>query len=1045
MVIAGPGTGKTQLLSMRAAHILQHTDTHARNILCLTFTNKAAANMRNRLQQLIGPDSLQINVKTFHSFAAEIMGEYPDHFWNGARLTTAPEAVQTDIIDTILGRLPLDNPLAIKFAGAYTSAKPVRDALKLAKEAGLTPEKLRAIIEVNLAYIDTIEPELVSILDKPLSYKRLEDIRQQIMELPTQDIDDSVAPLLSLSTVIQQSLADAIANDEGTNKTKHTGEWKKRFVQNENKIKGMHKQRRANQWWLHLSEVYALYRDELHARGCYDYADMLVEVITQAEQHPELLSDLQERYQYIMIDEFQDSNAAQMRLAHLISSHPATEGKPNLMVVGDDDQSIYKFNGAELENMLGFKRLYPSAEIIVLEENFRSSQAVLDASRQVIELAENRLVDHQENITKELVAKNEPKTAGSIQHISYESAEQQYYEIAERIRKQFKAGDGTIAVLARNHETLRTIAAELHRHGIPIRYEQQRNILEHEAVEQIILVLETVQAIIDGDETTTDHNLAYLLGHPVWRVPPRTLWTLAVSNRFTGKWLDSLLDHEEKTLQDFGNWLIELSTAARREKLPVLLDFILGLRESSVYKNPFRDFYITLRDNDSAYIEALSAILQLRDTVQEFTLSGSPTLADFVRFIRLHRTNNLSISDESVFVTSQQAVELLTVHKAKGLEFDSVYIVDCMEKQWQPYNRGRNVPANLPLQPYGDDMDDYIRLMYVAFTRAKHSIIASSYRYNGAGEEVVATPLIAALPKTIVEQSSQTPIRSVLETNVRWPELPHPDMSAVLAPILESYSLNVTGLINFLDLTRGGPPTFLERNLLRLPEARTVSLALGTAIHSALEYAQRRINSGDFEIDNVIDKFEREFNKEPLPLDEINRWLPNGRVILRRLFDEQLLILPEGALPEQRLQGIDIGEAIIDGKLDHVIIEDTDILISDYKTGKPLASLESQAKNLQEKIWQHKTQLTFYALLAKHYPPYAGKQATGQMLYLEAEDARSISKTYTPSQEEIERLAALSRVVYRKITKLDLPDVSGYPPSIEGVRQFEEDLLNGTI
>lgn len=194
MVIAGPGTGKTQLLSMRVAHILKQTDTNARNILCLTFTNKAAANMRTRLQNLVGPESLQVNVKTFHSFAAEIMGEYPDYFWNGARLTTAPDAVQTDIIDSILSRLPLDNPLASKFAGQFTSTKPVRDSLKLAKEAGLTPEKLQALIEVNLAYIDILEPELVKILDKPLSYKKLADIQDQVLHLPTQNID---AALLS--------------------------------------------------------------------------------------------------------------------------------------------------------------------------------------------------------------------------------------------------------------------------------------------------------------------------------------------------------------------------------------------------------------------------------------------------------------------------------------------------------------------------------------------------------------------------------------------------------------------------------------------------------------------------------------------------------------------------------------------------------------------------------------------------------------------------------------------------------------------------------
>ena len=140
LVIAGPGTGKTQLLSMRVAQILKQTDANSSNILCLTFTNKAATNMRNRLQNLIGSDSLQVNVKTFHSLSAEIMNEYPDYFWNGAKLATAPDAVQTDIIEGILSRLPLDNPLAVKFAGNYTSISRVQKALKLTKEAGNSSE-----------------------------------------------------------------------------------------------------------------------------------------------------------------------------------------------------------------------------------------------------------------------------------------------------------------------------------------------------------------------------------------------------------------------------------------------------------------------------------------------------------------------------------------------------------------------------------------------------------------------------------------------------------------------------------------------------------------------------------------------------------------------------------------------------------------------------------------------------------------------------------------------------------------------------------------
>ena len=117
LVIAGPGTGKTQLLSTRVANILKKTDTDARSILCLTFTNKAATNMRERLQKLTDGEAAHVHVKTFHSFASEIMNNYGQYFWNGANLTSAPDAVQLAILESIFEKLPLDNPYASKFYG----------------------------------------------------------------------------------------------------------------------------------------------------------------------------------------------------------------------------------------------------------------------------------------------------------------------------------------------------------------------------------------------------------------------------------------------------------------------------------------------------------------------------------------------------------------------------------------------------------------------------------------------------------------------------------------------------------------------------------------------------------------------------------------------------------------------------------------------------------------------------------------------------------------------------------------------------------------
>ncbi|MFO0920482.1 MAG: ATP-dependent DNA helicase [Candidatus Saccharimonadales bacterium] len=1047
LVIAGPGTGKTELLSIRVANILKETDTLPQNILCLTFTNKAAANMRNRLQKLIRAESLQVNVKTFHSLSAELMGEYPDYFWNGARLTSAPDAIQTDIIEGILSKLPLDNTLAVKFAGNYTSITRVQKALRLAKEAGLTPEKLRAIIEVNLAYINLIEEQLLDILPDRLNYKTLNTLSLDIETLPNQNIDETVAPLTSLSTYIKSSLSDAIANDEGTNMTKYTGAWRSQLIQSEAKVRGMHKQRRANEWWLNLCDVYASYRDQLHIRGYYDYSDMIIEVISQLESQPAMLSDIQERYQYIMIDEFQDSNAAQIRLAHLIASHPLDEGKPNLMAVGDDDQSIYKFNGAELNNMLSFKRLYPTTKTIVLEDNYRSSQEVLDTAKQIIELAEDRLVRRDHTITKNLQSQNQPSLPSQIIHKSYPSNEHQLYGVAQLIHEEktlYKTR--SIAVLARSHDSLQTIAGILNSMDVPISYERQNNILDHVAVQQIIHTCRIIQGIQDGNEAIVNQSIAHILSHPMWGIDRRSLWKLAIDNCYRPHWLDSLLDNNDGSLKIIGSWLVWLSEQSSTSRIEIIMDYILGLRESENYISPFRQYFIDCRPANSEYVETLSAIQTLRSTVNEYAQGQHTKLDEFIRFVDLHMVNNIIIADKSIFASAQDAVQLLTVHKSKGLEFDSVYIVDAIEKEWQPKNKGSVTPINLPLQPYGDDMDDYIRLMYVATTRAKSNIIASSYRLNSTNEDVVASPLLTtAIPVEEISQNEMPNSPEILESNVKWPILETNDARQLLNPVLENFSLNVTALMNFLDVTAGGPQYFLERNLLRLPGARTISLAFGTAIHSTLEYAQRQIDQDIFDLEQIKAFFQVELEKEPVLPEELYRWKPHGLGLLDKLFSQHFISLEKGGTPEQKLHGIDIDGAVIDGKLDHINVNTNskNILITDYKTGGPLRSFSSKDKSIQVKLWKHKTQLIFYALLAKNSPAFKNMNITCRMQYLEANNINDVTREYIPSNEEIERLAKLSRAVYKKIIDYDLPDIRNYSQDIDGILKFESDLISG--
>ncbi|MCE7936721.1 ATP-dependent helicase [Candidatus Saccharibacteria bacterium CPR2] len=1042
LVIAGPGTGKTQLLSMRVANILRKTDTQPHEILCLTFTEKAATNMRDRLIGLIGHEAHGVVTKTFHSFGAEIINSYPDYFWQAAKPAPAPDVIQYEVVHSILKRLRLSNPLALRFGGNPTLTKDVKDALKYTKEAGLTPDKLRAIVEANIAYLETIEEDVIAVMEERITKKNIEKINNVIERLPEQNIRSYIRPLQPLSTLLKETFQKAYNEAISTNSTRPISNWKRYWVQKDGNHYSLRDEKKRNLWWLELASVYEKYRKQLYRRGYFDYSDMLIEVIMQLEQNEELRSLVQERFLYVLIDEFQDTNEAQMRLAHLVADHHFAEGKPNIMVVGDDDQTIYKFQGAQTNNLLNFHRSYPSAKIVVLEKNYRSHQSVLNVAQEIIEQAEFRLVSQDTKISKYIFAAGS-HSKGEIEFLIFTTKEAQFQYLAKKIKQRFKQ-DKNIAVIARTHESLRQFANILQQYDIPVRYEQRNNVLVHPITQIVVHMARLVNALNDGNKEVVNEQLAIVLRHPMWNIKLAILWNLALKNRERAQWLESI--QRSTSTQQIADYFFDLARESQIQPLAVMLDMMLGLMPvgKSKYTSPLREYYIKQSKPSNEYLTGLSAIHLLRTLVNEISQGWQASLKDFLDFSALHEENNIVIADESIYVSASNAVELLTAHKAKGLEFNSVYVVDCIENDWSPSSGYRKPPINLPLKPAGDEWDDYVRLMFVSATRAVSNLIFSAYRENSAGKGLLPTPILSSVFKDNVRliNFEAKEATTTLETALSWPKLNKADEKHLLAPIIENYSLSITHLVNFLDVTRGGPQYFYERNLLKLPEAKTPSQAYGSAMHDALELAQKLVNNNSFNLKKIENEYIKSLENQHIEHGEFERFKDEGIRILNRFFSFKGAHMQKGSRPERTYKNIVVGNANLNGKFDRIDFSDNTVTIIDYKTGKPLSNIKTMSKNEGIKAWKQRTQLIFYAIIARNQPEFRNKNIETQMIYAHAETEKQLMQKYRVTEEDIKRLEKLINSVWNRIMHLNFPDTSTYSNDLKGILQFEQDLIS---
>ncbi|MBU3668381.1 MAG: ATP-dependent helicase [Candidatus Taylorbacteria bacterium] len=1092
LVVAGPGSGKTEILSLRVAKILKETQASPSNILCLTFTDSAAVNMRERLSKLIGTEAYRVSIHTFHSFSVDIIQKYPEFFYKGAIFSPADQISQIGILESIFDTLPYKDPLKASHPEeGYIFLQDVLKVIGYLKKAGITPSKLKEILERNGESIVHINDVLVPIVEKRVGKETIGEFQKALDAL---DDNKYIGEFPSLETVVVKTLAEALDTAEKIEKNEPISKWKTKWFKNTDEGEKTIKDLLSLEKMMSVQHIYEEYRNVMHQKCLFDFDDMILDVIEAIQKHPRLKFDLQEQYQYILVDEFQDTNNAQMKILSLIADAPVHEGRPNIMVVGDDDQAVYKFQGAELSNILNFKDMYKDVEVVNMVENYRSTQDILDIATAIIRKGESRLENILPAFEKSLVSSNTSLKKGEIIHKVFDTSLHEAHYVSRRIKSLIDSGvpPEEIAVIARKHAYLEALVPFLQGARVPIRYEREQNVFLEPHIEQLILLGRFIHSISSKNMVEADEYLPKILAFPFFEIPRIKIWNLSKKSFKEGKsWLECMLeDAELKRIADFF-----ITTGAEAEVLPLekILDTLIGahvelIRESeedeeelvqqplspNVYVSTFKSYYFSKERFEHARAEYLSFLSSLRVFVRALReykgRDGAMEqlhVKDMIEFVDMHTTNNIPLNDLSPFANSAKAVSLLSAHKAKGLEFNTVFVLSCQDEVWAGRGAPKRIslPSNLPIEPAGDTEDDQLRLFYVALTRAKSNLYITSYKVKDDGRESQKLRFLTEQEETEAPMEKEfgtiyTPETHELLTS-SWLLYHTPpfmgEEEELLKSLLEDYKLSVTHLNNFLNVTKGGPQIFLEQNLLRFPQAKTPSSAYGTAIHNTLERISVKLRF-DGEVvskETCTEWFLEYLRRERLAPADFDLFSERGVEAISSFYDQKISEFKSTDKTEVNFkdQGIVLSEggleAHLTGKIDKCVeLPGGRIVVIDYKTGKPKNEWKAISSYEEIKLYEYRRQLMFYHILIEKAREWKDKYRfeKGILQFVEPMKNGQIAElSLEEDVESKERVEKLLLIVYNKIRNLDFPNTDGYSKDLEGIKAFEDDLLAGKI
>ena len=975
MVLAGPGTGKTQLLAARIANILRNTDADASNILCLTYTDAGAVAMRKRLTQMVGSfETSKMQISTFHSFCARVIGENIEYF--GYRnWQPVSDLERYEVVYELIDDLPLDNPLKKLKGNPYQFAYNLIRLFDVMKSESFTRDYMQQKVSEYLEDLPNREK---------YRYKR----------------------------------------NSGSNKA------------GDLKVKEIKEQEGKMEKLLAGVACFPDYCQKLEKANLFDFADMILWVIQAFKGHDALLGRYQETYQYILVDEYQDTNGSQNEILHLLTSYDPENA--NVFVVGDDDQSIYSFQGANEERFVEYiDKFRDSLQAFSIFRNYRSRQEILDTAGALIQQNWSRLIFNSEittrfeGLTKALLASNttiveKEYPFAPVQVVAYHNEAHEAAGVAQEIKKLHAEGVafGDMAVLYRNHAQVEKIRQLLDWERIPYNAKRSENVLEHPLIQKLNLIFlylwKENRRLASGEE-----ELFRILHFDFFQCSPRDIAfiSLSLQKEMKGQTFRDIISSNEKmwqlglqnakALAKVGQSLDNWQKGFHNETLPVLLQAIL--KESGVLDTIVQGSKSTVQSPEhrvQSEVEALEVLTTYFSFVQtEANKRRAFGMGQLLDLVQKMDENGLRLNLERVSF-HEDGVNLVTAHSSKGLEFKHVFLIQCQEGNWEK-KREQNSAFTFPdtlthstQKQQDDNHEELRRLFFVAVTRAKEQIqISYPLKALKDASEEQSTILPSKFVNEILEKAQparrevRLPDADISEFLFKTliPALPDAAKleKSYLDRALQHFTLNATKLNDYLDC----PLAFYYKHILKIPEAKSAVAGYGSAVHETLQELFMKVQKDPQKQFASKEEFLKLFSfsmkrYEALFTEkEYELRSEHGRKVLSDYYDFYAPSWNKTVSLELPIntnwEGIPLN-----GRIDKLEFEGKDVNVVDYKTAKPDGKGKELAapgpnSELGGNYWR---QLVFYKILMDTAKPKGWHMISGEIDFVEYDKDKSFKK-----------------------------------------------------